>query len=83
MINVKCVVCKKKNIAFNYSYMCKKCYKNKKEETMKEKGRQWDGRSRVPTDEYKKNYDEIFKKEKKNETSEDKKQDTSDNRQDN
>jgi hypothetical protein len=29
---VKCVVCKKKNIAFNYSYMCKKCYKknNKK-----------------------------------------------------
>jgi hypothetical protein len=50
---------------------------------MKEKGRQWDGRSRVPTDEYKKNYDEIFKKEKKNETSEDKKQDTSDNRQDN
>jgi hypothetical protein len=50
---------------------------------MKEKGRQWDGRSRVPTDEYKENYDEIFKKEKKNETSEDKKQDTSDNRQDN
>jgi len=50
---------------------------------MREKGRQWDGRSRVPTDEYKKNYDEIFKKEKTNETTEDKKQDTTDNRQDN
>jgi hypothetical protein len=51
---------------------------------MREKGRQWDGRSRVPTDEYKKNYDEIFKKkENKNETKKSKKQDTTDNRQDN
>ncbi len=28
------------------------------------KGRRWDGRSRVSTPEYKKNYDEIFKKKK-------------------
>ena len=27
----------------------------------KEKGRQWDGRSRPSTDLYKKNFDEIFK----------------------
>jgi hypothetical protein len=50
---------------------------------MKEKGKKWDGRSRIPTDEYKRNYDEIFKKEKTNGTPEDKKQDTEDNRQDN
>ena len=50
---------------------------------MKEKGRKWDGRSRISTDEYKRNYDEIFKKEKTDETTEDKKQDTTDNRQDN
>ena len=29
---------------------------------MKEKGRQWDGRSRITTDQYKKNFDDIFKK---------------------
>ena len=29
MIKNKCVVCKKRNIAFNYGYMCKKCYKKK------------------------------------------------------
>lgn len=28
----------------------------------KEKGRKWDGRSRITTDHYKKRYDEIFKK---------------------
>jgi hypothetical protein len=50
---------------------------------MKEKGKKWDGRSRISTDEYKRNYDEIFKKEKKDETTEDKKQDTTDNGQDN
>ena len=50
---------------------------------MREKGRKWDGRSRIATEEYKNNYDEIFKKEKTNETTEDKKQDTTDNRQDN
>ena len=27
---MKCVVCKKKNIAFDCEYMCKKCYKKKK-----------------------------------------------------
>ena len=26
------------------------------------KGKKWDGKSRVPTQEYKKRYDEIFKK---------------------
>ena len=31
---------------------------------VKEKGRQWDGKSRVSTDTYRKRYDEIFKKEK-------------------
>ena len=30
----------------------------------KEKGRQWDGKSRVSNDTYRKRYDEIFKKEK-------------------
>ena len=35
----------------------------KKKET-KEKGRKWDGRSRPTTNLYKRNYDEIFKKEK-------------------
>ena len=30
----------------------------------KEKGRQWDGKSRVSNDKYRKRYDEIFKKEK-------------------
>ena len=33
----------------------------KKKET-KEKGRKWDGRSRPPTNLYKRNYNEIFKK---------------------
>jgi len=28
----------------------------------KDKGRKWDGKSRVSNDEYRKNYDEIFKK---------------------
>tara|TARA_R100000908_G_C3633291_1_gene73066 strand:+ start:348 stop:518 length:171 start_codon:yes stop_codon:yes gene_type:complete len=30
----------------------------------KEKGRQWDGRSRISNDTYRKNFDEIFKKQK-------------------
>ena len=30
----------------------------------KEKGRQWDGKSRVSNDTYRKRYDEIFKKQK-------------------
>ena len=30
----------------------------------KEKGRKWDGKSRVSTDTYRKRYDEIFKKKK-------------------
>ena len=30
----------------------------------KEKGRQWDGKSRVSNDLYRKRFDEIFKKEK-------------------
>jgi len=30
----------------------------------KEKGRQWDGRSRPTNDKYKKEFDRIFKKEK-------------------
>ncbi len=29
---------------------------------LKDKGRKWDGKSRVSTDLYRKNYDEIFKK---------------------
>jgi ribosomal protein S27E len=32
----------------------------------KKKDRPWDGRSRIPTQQYKDNYDEIFKKEKTN-----------------
>lgn len=32
----------------------------------REKGRKWDGRSRISTEQYKKNYDSIFKKPKKN-----------------
>ena len=32
----------------------------------KKKDRPWDGRSRIPTQQYKDNYNEIFKKEKKN-----------------
>ena len=28
----------------------------------KEPGRKWDGRSRIPNEDYKKRYDEIFKK---------------------
>ena len=32
----------------------------------KEKGRQWDGRSRPSTDLYKKNFDKIFGKKEKN-----------------
>ena len=31
----------------------------------KEKGRRWDGRSRIPTDTYKHNYNEIFGNKKK------------------
>jgi len=38
---------------------------------MKEKAIRWDGRSRIATEEYKKNFDEIFKK-KKDETKKDK-----------
>ena len=30
----------------------------------KEKGRQWDGKSRISNDTYRKRFDEIFKKEK-------------------
>jgi hypothetical protein len=33
----------------------------------KEKGRQWDGHSRPPTDLYKKNFDEIFGKKEEDE----------------
>jgi hypothetical protein len=33
----------------------------------KESGKKWDGRSRIPTDEYRKRYDEIFKKNTKKE----------------
>jgi hypothetical protein len=51
---------------------------------MREKGRKWDGRSRIATEEYKNNYDEIFKKKENTDgTTEDKKQDTEDNKQDN
>ena len=32
----------------------------------REAGRKWDGRSRIPTEQYKKNFDSIFKKPKKN-----------------
>ena len=35
------------------------------------KGRRWDGRSRISTQQYKDNYDEIFKKNKKNKKSND------------
>jgi|TARA_R100001530_G_scaffold25620_2_gene20668 hypothetical protein len=34
------------------------------EKKQKERGRKWDGRSRLPTEQYKKNFDEIFKKRK-------------------
>ena len=34
-------------------------------EKIKEKGRKWDGRSRIPTKKYKENFDRIFKKKKK------------------
>ena len=34
-------------------------------EKTKDKGRKWDGRSRIPTKKYKENYDRIFKKKKK------------------
>jgi len=33
----------------------------------KEKGRQWDGKSRISNDTYRKRWDEIFKKEKSKE----------------
>ena len=33
----------------------------------REKGRKWDGRSRPPSDLYKKNFDEIFKKKEEKE----------------
>ena len=36
----------------------------RKDTLAKEKGRQWDGKSRVSNDTYRKRYDEIFKKEK-------------------
>jgi len=39
----------------------------------KEKGRQWDGRSRPTNDLYKKNFDEIFKKKKNKSKNEEKK----------
>ena len=39
----------------------------------KEKGRQWDGRSRPTNDLYKKNFDEIFKKKKDKSKNEEKK----------
>ncbi len=29
----------------------------------REKGRKWDGRSRIPTKQYKQNYNDIFKKQ--------------------
>jgi len=32
---------------------------------MSEPGKKWDGKSRIPTEEFKKNFDEIFKKKKK------------------
>ena len=32
----------------------------KRKMTKREKGRKWDGRSRVPTPQYKKNWDDIF-----------------------
>ena len=35
--------------------------------TAKNKGRKWDGKSRVSTDLYRKRYDEIFKKKTKKE----------------
>lgn len=31
---------------------------------MSERGRKWDGKSRIPTKTYKKNFDDIFKKKK-------------------
>jgi hypothetical protein len=33
-----------------------------KRKIMKEKGRRWDGMSRIATEQYKNNYDDIFKK---------------------
>jgi len=53
------------------------------EHTIREKGRKWDGRSRIATEEYKNNYNEIFKKENTDEATKDKKQDTENNGQDN
>jgi len=39
---------------------------------MSEPGRKWDGKSRIPTEEFKKNFDEIFgKKEDKDKKEED------------
>ena len=35
----------------------------------KEKGKKWDGRSRISSDEYKKNWDDIFKVKKETEKS--------------
>ena len=43
---------------------------NKKNKTTKEKGRQWDGKSRVSNDTYRKRFDEIFKKEKRRKNNE-------------
>jgi len=40
----------------------------------REKGRQWDGVSRITTDNYKKRYDEIFKKKKEELTKEQEKE---------
>ena len=39
----------------------------------KEKGRKWDGKSRVSNDLYRKRFDEIFKKKKVKENTNDKK----------
>ena len=43
------------------------CIIIKRRKMTREKGRQWDGRSRPPSDLYKKNFDEIFKKKKEKE----------------
>ena len=42
----------------------KKEFKAQEKSLRKEKGKKWDGRSRLPTKTYKENYDAIFKKKK-------------------
>tara|TARA_Y100000361_G_C10886918_1_gene202112 strand:+ start:134 stop:307 length:174 start_codon:yes stop_codon:yes gene_type:complete len=37
--------------------------------TRREKGRKWDGRSRIPTDKYKNNWNDIFGGKKEDESS--------------